>query len=238
MANPAFSSRSDCPIPYVPEITPSLVLDCEIPPVPDPFFEAPVFPPIIPPITVGCPSIKVNATASKVGASEELTVSATTTTYDPAGDNCFPEINLDILIPFGCADFLTGSAQPSIKLASQASYELQLNKTSKEAPDCEFETGLDITFPGTIPNIVTKKITRLGPTADPTLSFTAVPNWAGGQNKIDINLEIGVPGFSSITTNTNTTGTGDCIDSLTLNYVDNGSFVLDLVKKQCTAVYC
>jgi hypothetical protein len=44
----AFPSRPGCTLPYVPQIEPALIRDCSIPPTPEPIWEAPVFPPVLP----------------------------------------------------------------------------------------------------------------------------------------------------------------------------------------------
>jgi len=100
--HPAFSSRSDCPIPYVPEIELDLIKDCIIPPVPDPFFEAQIFPPLIPPITIGCPKITIK-TRNLIGRPSKIVPKtrtiATKVTRQDGRDDCFPHIKLDLTLP-------------------------------------------------------------------------------------------------------------------------------------------
>jgi hypothetical protein len=44
----AFPSHTGCAIPYVKELDPNLIKDCNIPPVADSIWQAPVFPPVLP----------------------------------------------------------------------------------------------------------------------------------------------------------------------------------------------
>jgi len=56
-ATGAFPSHTGCTLPYVPELDPDLIQDCQIPEPPDPIWESPVFPPIIPPTKTTQPQI-------------------------------------------------------------------------------------------------------------------------------------------------------------------------------------
>lgn len=147
-ASPAFSSRSDCPIPYVPEIIPNLVKDCIIPPVPDPFFEAINFPPILPPIPLGCPSISFSGS---MHSGSPLSVSTRFSQQDGL-DNCFPVLNFDLQIPFECASISTRNIRPSISssmVGISPSYKLSVSQTLNSAPWCDYRFDLDIVFPCT-----------------------------------------------------------------------------------------
>jgi len=147
-ASPAFSSRSDCPIPYVPEIIPHLVKDCVIPPVPDPFFEAVNFPPILPPIPLGCPSISFSGS---LHSGSPLSVSTRFSQQDGI-DNCFPILNFDLQIPFECASFSVRNIRPSISsriVSLSPSYRLSVSRTLNSPPWCNYLFDLDIVFPCT-----------------------------------------------------------------------------------------
>ena len=146
--SPAFSSRSDCPIPYVPNIVPDLVKDCIIPPVPDPFFEAINFPPILPPIPLGCPSISFSGS---MHSGSPFSVSTRFSQQDGI-DNCFPILNFDLQIPFECASFSARNIRPTFSpsmVSFSPSYRLAVTQTLNSAPWCDYRFDLDIGFPFT-----------------------------------------------------------------------------------------
>lgn len=267
-ANPAFSSRSDCPLPYIPDIEPDLIQDCEIPPVPDPFFETPLFPPIIPPITVGCPPISASADVWKVqNPSFSPKFSVFTSTYDPDGDECFPYLDLDIWIPFACPSFSVKSPSPSV--STSPSYSLKITKKKDNAPDCEFEFDLDITFVCTSLSISISN-SKISWDSDPSLSISQSLNMSDNKCELELDFKLEVPGFDDVDrdcdendwlivggdlyvednilyfscsrvpfwTNTEYYGAGDCINTIDLDYRGYGSFVLEVVRKSCECTYC
>lgn len=268
MANPAFSSRSDCPIPFVPEIVPELIQDCEIPPIPDPFFEMNIVPPFIPPIVVGCPPISVSARASRVlNKNFPLKFSASASTYDPAGDNCFPEIDLKLWVPFACPDMSVVNQSP--KIAQSPSYMLQVTRNVDNAPDCEYEFDLDITFVCTSMSVRSQQISRVKFDDPPSLEVNTEVDWEHGCN-IDFDIKIDIPALEGVDTDcsdydglivggdlyvednilywscskvpvlTDTfyNGSGGCLDYISLSYDGHGFFGLHVGKTSCSVVYC
>lgn len=260
MAAPAFSSRSDCPIPFVPDIVPDLIKDCDVPPAPPPYWQAPTFPPIIPPIVLGCPPIKINTSANP-----GVTFIGTSTSYDPDGDECFPEINLSLNVPGGGCPIMTVVEQPPPLVAAFPDYTLQVNKVGEDEEGvCEFEFDLNITFVCTDMTIRKQDITRLSFDAEPTLDVSA-DVLMGGTCDIEFDIDIGIPGFTAITNNNtsagdvittvnlsapnnvltltttamgldssnNETGSGDCIGAVSLDYAA-GIYTLNVTRIECS----
>ena len=214
MVTPAFSSRSDCPIPFVPDIVPDLIQDCDVPPAPPPYWQAPTFPPIIPPIIMSCPPIRINTSASA-----GITFIGTAGSYDPDGDDCFPEINLSLDIPTGGCPELTVVDQPPPIVAAFPNYVLQINKVGEDEEGvCEFEFDLNITFVCTDMTIRKQEINRISFDADPTLDVSADVTM-GGTCDIEFDIELGIPGFTAVTTNNSSSG--DVITSVNLTAPDN-----------------
>lgn len=182
-ASPAFSSRSDCPIPYVPNIVPDLIQDCVVPPIPEPFFEADIFPPIIPPIPLGCPSIIFSGS---LHSGSPLSLSTKFSQQDGI-DNCFPILDFDIQIPFICPSMSqrNGAASWS-KVAFSPSYRLSVSRTQNSAPWCDYNFDLDITFPCTSVSVSLSKSFS----TDWTPNFSARASASIGSNadKCDIGL--------------------------------------------------
>ena len=237
---PAFTSRSDCPLPYVPDIQPSLIQDCEIPPIPDPFFETPILPPFIPPITLGCPPISVSASVSMVrDPSRSPSFSASASTYDPDGDNCFPTIDLDLWIPFACP-ILRYSPSPSVSkkfsVATQPSYSMTINSVVDSAPDCKFDFDLDITFVCTDVSMSTW-VSLIS--ADQSPSFSHSHSLKMSDGCCDLNVDIGLflPD-TNLVGSTVWSGSGDCISDINLSYYGRGSFVLEIERMSCSCTYC
>lgn len=268
MALPAFHSRSDCPIPFVPDIEPDLIQDCKIPPIPDPFFQAPELPPIVPPITLGCPPISVSASARKMPPDSPLKFSASASTYDPSGDECFPEIDMQIYVPFGCPKMSAGeSNSPSVGLSPDITFNVV--QTEDDAPECAYEFDLDITFPCTSLNMRSVGISRITLEAEPTLDVDTELDTDENTCKLDFDIQIGVPGLDGVGNNcsgfgfiesgdlytdsnilyfscakvspfatTSETGTGQCLDFLSLSYLGGGEFAFEIGRTSCSAVYC
>jgi hypothetical protein len=267
MTSPAFSSRSDCPIPYVPAIEPDLIQDCVIPPAPDPFFEAPAFPPIIPPITVGCPPIKVSASVHKTDSGDPE-LSANTGTYDPSGDECFPQIDLDLFIPYACPEMEVRTKK--FRVAERADLDFGIVQDADDAPDCGYKFDLDIVFPCTQLE-VEASAAKLSWNQDPKATFDVTKDFAGGQCKLFGDMKLGIPTFDDIKTaaapyskgmvteveleadgndlkldvkcnkvtgRTDYKGEGTCLDKIDLSYEDDGKFVLTVAKTSCVCTYC
>jgi len=93
----AFESTEDCPIPAVERIGSGLVKGCDINPAPDPIFEAPAPPNFDFPDPIGCAPISWNATIAYDYDVDTPQLTTGFTAID--GDNCFPELDLDLAIP-------------------------------------------------------------------------------------------------------------------------------------------
>ncbi len=184
-ASPAFSSRSDCPIPYVPEIIPDLVKDCVIPPVPDPFFEAINFPPILPPIPLGCPSISFSGS---MHSGSPFSVSTHFSQQDGI-DNCFPILNFDLQIPFECASISIRNIRPSISssmVSFSPSYRMTVTQTLNSAPWCNYRFDLDIVFPCTSISVSPSWSQKMSYIPSYSMSHSASLNMSS--NTCDLNL--------------------------------------------------
>lgn len=233
MADPAFSSRSDCPIPFVPEIEPDLIVDCEIPPVPDPFFQAPPLPPIIPPITLGCPPISITGTASKVGKNDPLVFQGSGGTYDPDGDDCFPLIDLDLNIPFACPVFSISSRAP--RYSKSGRYSFRVVQRTDDPPDCSFDFDLDIEFPCTSLSIRSKSISIIPFSSDPLLHINVEPDWENNCT-LNFDMEIDLPLIRH--TDVIVHGSGDGVSKMSLSVEEVGSLVLHVWKLKPSCTYC
>jgi len=158
MADPAFSSRPDCSIPFVENIVPNLVKDCEVPDAAEPVWEAFNYDPLLMPPPLGCPPFEFSTTASMSLGLEQPVFSASFSPQPESGDdNCYPFLSFDLVIPEMLIECASYSTDVTLSAGSAGSATLAISLQSQDSqtnpPECVFDVELDLQFPCTYTSV-------------------------------------------------------------------------------------
>lgn len=136
----AFTLRDGCDVPVVERLTFGRVLTCSVSVSPAPGQSALILPTLLPIDVTGCAEIKFNGTGTQLDAA----VPTVSTTFEGrGGDNCAP--NLDLNIGFPCPPLsISGSASKSSSITDPT-----LNVTSTSNGGCDREFNINLQLPET-----------------------------------------------------------------------------------------